>query len=162
MELPLVAPIRQILNQPVVADVAAEVRRQWQSSRLPKQLRRGDRVAVAVGSRGISNLATIALVPMGGFVLYFFRQVWASLTLSFANMTAYEDMQSTDYRDGARGLLPAGMMYRSPNGNFPRPVLIAFGAATIIMLLVAGNTSAAIPFYGIGVFAPEWLATISR
>src|SRR5215813_7345581 len=44
--------------------------------------------------------------------------------------------------------------YRSPNGNFPRPVLMAFGAATIIMLLVAGNTSAAIPFYGIGVFAP--------
>src|SRR5258708_3380156 len=102
----------------------------------------------------VGNLATIALVPMGGFVLYFFLQVLASLTLSFANMTASEAMQSTDYRDGARGLLPAGMMYRSPNGNFPRPVLIAFGAATIIMLLVAGNTSAAIPFYGIGVFAP--------
>src|SRR5579859_8155200 len=63
-------------------------------------------------------------------------------------------MQSTDYRDGARGLLPPNMMYRSPNGNFPRPVLIAFAAATIIMLLVQGNTSAAIPFYGIGVFAP--------
>jgi len=102
----------------------------------------------------VGNLAYIGLVPMGGFVLYFFRQVWSSLTLSFANMTAYEDMQSTDYRDGARGLLPAGMMYRSPNGNFPRPVLIAFAAATIIMLLVGGNTSAAIPFYGIGVFAP--------
>src|SRR5579859_1448116 len=63
-------------------------------------------------------------------------------------------MQSTDYRDGARGLLPPNMMYRSPNGNFPRPVLIAFAAATVIMILVSGNTSAAIPFYGIGVFAP--------
>jgi len=102
----------------------------------------------------VGNLAFIGLIPMGGFVFYFFRQVWASLTLSFANMTAYEDMQSTDYRDGARGLLPPGFMYRSPNGNFPRPVLLAFGAATIIMLLVSGNTSAAIPFYGIGVFAP--------
>jgi len=59
LELSLVAPIRQILNQPVVADVAAEVRRQWQSSRLPKRLRHGDRVAVAVGSRGVTNLATI-------------------------------------------------------------------------------------------------------
>ncbi len=106
------------------------------------------------GQTLVGNLATIALIPMGGFVLYFFRQVWSAMTLSFANMTAYEDMQSTDYRDGARGLLPPTMMYRSPNGNFPRPVLIAFGAATIIMILVAGNTSAAIPFYGIGVFAP--------
>jgi amino acid transporter len=102
----------------------------------------------------VGNLAYLSMIPLGGFVLYFFRQTWAALTLSFANMTAYEDMQSTDYRDGARGLLPAGMMYRSPNGNFPRPVLIAFGAATVIMILVGGNTSAAIPFYGIGVFAP--------
>src|SRR5258708_754126 len=106
------------------------------------------------GQTLVGNLATIALIPMGGFVLVFFRQIWSSLTLSFANMTAYEDMQSMAYRDGARGLLPSGMMYRSPNGNFPRPVLIAFGAASIIMLLFAGNTSAAIPFYGIGVFAP--------
>src|SRR5258708_29846696 len=106
------------------------------------------------GQTLVGNLATIALIPMGGFVLVFFRQIWSSLTLSFANMTAYEDMQSMAYRDGARGLLPPTMMYRSPNGNFPRPVLIAFGAATIIMVLVGGNTSAAIPFYGIGVFAP--------
>src|SRR5258707_8094735 len=63
-------------------------------------------------------------------------------------------MQSMAYGAGARGLLPANMMYRSPNGNLPRRVLIAFGAATVIMVLVAGNPSAAIPFYGIGVFAP--------
>jgi hypothetical protein len=43
----------------VVADLPNEVRRQWQSSNLPQRLRRGDRVAVAVGSRGIANLATI-------------------------------------------------------------------------------------------------------
>ncbi|MBA3873483.1 MAG: amino acid permease [Anaerolineae bacterium] len=102
----------------------------------------------------VGNLAYIALVPMGGVVLYIFRQIWSSLTLSFANMTAYEDMQSTAYRDGVRGILPVSLVYRSPNGNFPRPVLATFVVATIIMILVGGNTSAAIPFYGIGVFAP--------
>ncbi|HLY29021.1 MAG TPA: amino acid permease, partial [Aggregatilineales bacterium] len=102
----------------------------------------------------VGNLAYIGLVPIGGYFLYFFRQMWSSLTLSFANMTAYEDMQSTAYRDGVRGILPVRLVYRSPNGNFPRPVLITFVAATIIMILVAGNTSAAVPFYGIGVFAP--------
>ncbi len=102
----------------------------------------------------VGNLAYIGLVPLGGVVLYGFRQIWSSLTLSFANMTAYEDMQSTAYRDGVRGLLPLALVYRSPNGNFPRPVLLTFIVASIIMVLVGGNTSAAIPFYGIGVFAP--------
>jgi hypothetical protein len=36
-----------------------EVRRQWKASRLAQRLRPGARVAVAVGSRGIANLATI-------------------------------------------------------------------------------------------------------
>jgi hypothetical protein len=57
--MPLIAPLRQVLHQPVVADLAAEVRHQWQSSRLPGRLRRGDRVLVGVGSRGIANLATL-------------------------------------------------------------------------------------------------------
>jgi hypothetical protein len=52
-------PVRQTAPQPVVADVAAEVRRQWQSSRLASRLRPGAKVAVAVGSRGIANLATM-------------------------------------------------------------------------------------------------------
>ncbi len=102
----------------------------------------------------VGNLAYVALIPLGGFVLYFFRQVWSSLTLSFANMTAFEDMQSTAYRDGVRGTLPIALVYRAPNGSFPRPVLLTFTIATVIMILVGGNTSAAIPFYGIGVFAP--------
>ncbi|MEP7284755.1 MAG: hypothetical protein ABI947_03175 [Chloroflexota bacterium] len=102
----------------------------------------------------VGNLAFIALIPIGGQVLYIFRQIWSSLTLSFANMTAYEDMQSTAYRDGVRGILPVGLVYRSPNGNFPRPVLGTFVIATVIMILVGGHTAAAIPFYGIGVFAP--------
>ncbi len=59
MDLPLVAPLRQTAPQPVVADVAAEVRRQWSGSRFAGRVRRGDRVAVAVGSRGVANLAVM-------------------------------------------------------------------------------------------------------
>jgi hypothetical protein len=59
MNLPLVAPIRQNLKQPVITDLPGEVRRQWQSSRLSQRLQRGDRVAVAVGSRGIANVAVL-------------------------------------------------------------------------------------------------------
>jgi hypothetical protein len=43
----------------VVSDIPGEVRRQWQQSRVSGRLRRGSRVAVAVGSRGIANLASI-------------------------------------------------------------------------------------------------------
>src|SRR5262245_27330918 len=59
VEIPPVAPVRQTLPQPAVADIPGEVRRQWRQSRLPQRLRRGDRVAVGVGSRGIANLQTI-------------------------------------------------------------------------------------------------------
>ncbi len=59
MDIPHVAPLRQVLQQPAVADLPGEVRRQWQQSPLPQRLRRGDRVAVGVGSRGIANLQTI-------------------------------------------------------------------------------------------------------
>ncbi len=102
----------------------------------------------------VGNLAYIGLVPIGGYALFFIRQIWSSLTLSFANMTAYEDIQSTAYRYGIAGLMPISLVYRSPNGNFPRPVLLAFGLACTIIVLVGGRTTTAIPFYGIGVFAP--------
>src|SRR5262249_29542357 len=59
MEFPLLSPIRQKTLQPALADVAAEVRRQWQQSSLPKRIARNQRVAIAVGSRGIANVATI-------------------------------------------------------------------------------------------------------
>ncbi len=59
MESPLVAAVRQRTQQPAIKDVAGEVRRQWQLSSLPQRIHRGDRVAVAVGSRGIANLAAI-------------------------------------------------------------------------------------------------------
>src|SRR5262245_18985964 len=59
MDLPLVTPIHQNLRQPRIADVAQETRQQWQASRLRERVRRGDRVAVAVGSRGIANVAVL-------------------------------------------------------------------------------------------------------
>src|SRR5262245_60296514 len=60
MNLPSITLLRQTAPQPVVADLASEVRRQWMNSRLPQRIRRGDRVAVGVGSRGIANVAKLA------------------------------------------------------------------------------------------------------
>src|ERR671922_857141 len=51
--------LRQTAPQPRVSDVAAEVRRRWAASRFAGRVRRGDRVAVGVGSRGIANLAVM-------------------------------------------------------------------------------------------------------
>lgn len=65
MDLPYVAPLRQTAPQPALADVAAETRRQWRESRVSGRIRRGNRVAVGVGSRGIANLATIVRATLG-------------------------------------------------------------------------------------------------
>lgn len=59
MDIPYLAPLRQTAPQPTIADVAGEVRRQWRESRVFGRIRRGSRVAVGVGSRGIANLSTI-------------------------------------------------------------------------------------------------------
>src|SRR6516225_2554686 len=59
VDLPHVAPLRQTAPQPALTDVAGEVRRQWRESRVAGRIRRGNRVAVGVGSRGIANLSTI-------------------------------------------------------------------------------------------------------
>lgn len=59
MDIPSVAPLRQTAPQPAIADVAAEVRQQWRQSRVAGRIRRGSRVAVGVGSRGIANVSTI-------------------------------------------------------------------------------------------------------
>jgi hypothetical protein len=59
VDIPPLTPIRQTAPQPAVADVAGEIRRRWRASRLASRIRPGARVAVAVGSRGIANLATM-------------------------------------------------------------------------------------------------------
>jgi hypothetical protein len=60
MKIPPVTLLRQIQAQPAIADVAAETRRSWLASPISKKIKRGDHVAVATGSRGIANLATMA------------------------------------------------------------------------------------------------------
>jgi hypothetical protein len=59
VDIPHLAPLRQTAPQPALTDVASEVRRQWRESRVAGRIRRGNRVAVGVGSRGIANLSTI-------------------------------------------------------------------------------------------------------
>lgn len=57
--LPPIYHVRQIAPQPTVTDVAGEVRRQWQQSRIAKRIKPGDRIAVGCGSRGIRHIGLI-------------------------------------------------------------------------------------------------------
>lgn len=57
--LPDLYHVRQTAPQPTVADVAGEVRRQWLTSPIAKRIRRGDRIAVGCGSRGIRHIGLI-------------------------------------------------------------------------------------------------------
>jgi hypothetical protein len=59
MEFPEVQLVRQIAPQPSLADVAAEVRRQWLTSKTAKRLKLGMKVAVGCGSRGLANYLPI-------------------------------------------------------------------------------------------------------
>ena len=69
-------------------------------------------------------------------------------------MTAFQDAQATEWRDVSIGEIPEIIVYRDPRGTFTRSVTITFGIAVIIMFLVHGETTAAVPFYGVGVFMP--------
>lgn len=57
--LPPIYHVRQIAPQPTVADVAGEVRRQWQKSAIARRIKPGDRIAVGCGSRGIRHIGLI-------------------------------------------------------------------------------------------------------
>ena len=59
IDLPLIYHVRQTAPQPTVADVAGEVRRQWQQSAIAKRIKPGDRIAVGCGSRGIRHIGLI-------------------------------------------------------------------------------------------------------
>ena len=54
----------------------------------------------------------------------------------------------------AIGEIPEIIVYRDPRGTFTRSVTIAFVLTCIITFLIRGNTSAGVPYYGIGVFMP--------
>jgi hypothetical protein len=65
VQIPVIAPIRQTKPQPVIEDIAGEVRRQWLNSTLPRRVAKGARIAVGVGSRGIANFQTITKATIG-------------------------------------------------------------------------------------------------
>lgn len=103
----------------------------------------------------VGNLAFIGFGQLpGGIILYWFYQFLAVALLSAASMTAYQDMQAITWRNVAIGEIPEIVVYRNPKGTFTRPVTAAFIAAVIIQFLVQGNTSHAVPYYGVGVFLP--------
>jgi hypothetical protein len=108
-----------------------------------------------LGRTLVGNLAFIGFGQFsGGTILFWTYQILAVVMLSAASMTAFQDAQATEWRDVAIGEIPEAIIYRDPRGTFTRSVTITFAAAVLIMLLVQGRTSVAIPFYGIGVFLP--------
>jgi hypothetical protein len=108
-----------------------------------------------LGRTLVGNLAFIGFnqIP-GGVLLFWAYQILAVLMLAAASMTAFQDAQATEWRDVAIGEIPEAIVYRDPRGTFTRSVTITFGLSILIMLLVKGQTSVAIPFYGVGVFMP--------
>jgi amino acid transporter len=103
----------------------------------------------------IGNLAFIGFDQIsGGGILFWAYQLLAVALLAAASMTAFQDAQATEWRDVAIGEIPEVIVYRDPRGTFTRSVTITFGLAVLIMFLVRGETTVAIPFYGVGVFMP--------
>ncbi len=108
-----------------------------------------------MGRTLIGNLAFIGFSQIpGGVILFWAYQILAVLMLAAASMTAFQDAQATEWRDVAIGEIPEAIVYRDPRGTFTRSVTITFGLSIFIMLLVHGQTTVAIPFYGVGVFMP--------
>jgi hypothetical protein len=108
-----------------------------------------------LGRSLVGNLSFIGFnqIP-GGVIMYWAYQILAVALLSAASMTAFQDLQATAWRDVAIGEIPEIVVYRNPQGTFTRSVTAGFIVAVIIQFLVKGNTGAAVPYYGIGVFMP--------
>jgi len=108
----------------------------------------------------VGNLAFVGFSHLPGFqllgepLLLWAYQLLAVLLLAAASMTALQDLQATAWRDVAIGEIPEVVVYRNPQGTFTRSVTAGFLVAVVIMLLVHGATTVAVPFYGVGVFMP--------
>jgi hypothetical protein len=108
-----------------------------------------------LGRTLVGNLAFIGFGQLpGGIILFWVYQCLAVALLAAASMTAFQDVQSTGWRDVAIGEIPEYIVYRDPRGTFTRSVTISFIVAVLIMLLVRGKTTLAMPYYGVGVFMP--------
>jgi hypothetical protein len=105
---------------------------------------------------GFNQIPGIDLSALGmqGSILFWAYQLLAVILLAAASMTAFQDLQATAWRDVAIGEIPEFVVYRNPSGTFTRSVKAGFVVAIVIMLLVQGETSKAVPFYGVGVFLP--------
>lgn len=109
----------------------------------------------------VGNLAYIGFTSLlsfmpgnGGMILFWAYQILAVGLLTAASMTAFQDLQAITWRNVAIGELPEIVVYRNPKGTFTRPVTAAAIMAIFIQFLVHGNTSTAVPYYGVGVFMP--------
>ena len=115
-----------------------------------------------LGRTLVGNLAFIGFgqIP-GGELLFWAYQILAVALLAAASMTAFQDAQATEWRDVAIGEIPEVIVYRDPRGTFTRSVTITFGIAVLIMFLVRGETTKAVPFYGVGVFMPIMVMSLA-
>jgi len=59
MKLPKMARAKQIFHQPEVADVQAKIKDELEKKNLKGRVKRGQRIAVTAGSRGIANIPLI-------------------------------------------------------------------------------------------------------
>ncbi len=108
-----------------------------------------------LGRSLVGNLSFIGFSEIpGGILLFWFYQVLAVALLAFASMTAFQDLQATAWRDVAIGEIPEVVVYRNKGGTFTRSVTAGFIAAVLIQLVVRGQTTLAVPYYGVGVFMP--------
>jgi hypothetical protein len=110
------------------------------------------------GTAGRSLVANLSFIGFsqipGGVILYWAYQILAVGLLAAASMTAFQDLQATEWRDVAIGEIPEIIVYRDKRGTFTRSVTIAFAIVIIITFLIRGQTALGIPYYGIGVFMP--------
>ena len=104
----------------------------------------------------VGNLAHIGFAAFGngGIILFWAYQILAVGLLTAASMTAFQDLQAITWRNVAIGEVPEVVVYRNPKGTFTRPVTAASIVAILVQFLVRGETSAAVPYYGVGVFMP--------
>ncbi len=103
----------------------------------------------------VGNLAFIGFTQLpGGEILFWAYQILAVALLTAASMTAFQDLQAITWRNVAIGEIPEVVVYRNPQGTFTRPVTAAAIVAIIVQFLVGGETTKAIPYYGVGVFMP--------
>ncbi len=108
-----------------------------------------------LGRTLVGNLAFIGFNQIkGGIILFWAYQILAVALLTAASMTAFQDLQATAWRDVAIGEIPEVVVYRNPAGTFTRSVTAGYIISILIMLVLRAKQSAAVPYYGIGVFMP--------